>query len=423
MKLINLLLLGFLSTVSFLSLLACSDDTVAPSSPLRIVADIDNKTPEFYENTAIKIKAVDMKNNLIKATWNATDIDGVDLSFDPVTGINSETITIKITDKATAKGVINAKINIDGSLIETNITIIPSTIALKSIKVLPVDTVIKLVKDKGSVTLTALATFENNREVDITKDTVWSMQNTPDITLNVDTGTVTATAVVTSPSIVTGTFTSGTVEKKSESAITSELDTIAKITVTVDNNGTLKLPLGATKQLKAEATYTGGLTEDVTNEVSWTTSKAEVIMVDNDNGVITSKKVSGEAVITARSSNDKTDEITITGSAPELESVTIKPFDITTTDPKTVELELSNSDRVTAPTDIDATDFKWTVTLVGGGDAKDIAEINATTGVITAKAGVTNTEINISATLNDNIQPVNLPTIRVEPITVNVNTP
>ena len=427
MKLMKLLLIGFLSTVSFLSLLACSDDTVAPSStsPLRIVADMDNQTPELYENTTITLKAVDTENKPLKATWNATDTDGVTLSFDPITGISSETVTVKITDKATAKGVITAKINIDGTIFDTNLTIIPSTIALKSLKMLPVDAVIKIVKGKGSVKLRSYATFENNRSVEVTKDTVWSMTDTADIKLNADTGIVTATAVTGTPSIATGTFTSGSVEKSSESAIISKLDEIAKITVTVKDDETVKLPQGGSKQLIAIATYSGGVTDDVTDEVIWKTTDASIIQIDRSiNGKITGVKPSGTAIISAKSSTDKTDEIEITGSAPELTEVIITQADITDTTPVTPTITAKNS-MGNILIGFEATDFTWTLKLaIGGGtiNADKYAVIDEKTGVITAKENVLKTDVKITATLNDNKQPKNLPKVTVEPIQVKVTT-
>ena len=425
MKLINILLIGFLSTVSFLSLFACSDDTIAPSSttPLRIVADIDNQTPELYENTVITLKAVDSESKPIKAAWNATDTDGIDLSFDPTTVINSETITIKITDKATAKGVIIAKVNIDGTIFETDLKIIPSTIALKSVAVSPVDAVIKIVKGTGSLKLSTLATFENNRSVDVTKDTVWSMTNTADIKLNVDTGTVTATAVVSSPSIVTGTFTSGSVKKSDESAITSLEDIIGKITVSVKDDGTSKLPLGASKQLIATALYSSGVTGDVTDEVSWKTSDASIIQINQSvKGEIVGKKGLGSATITATFSNGKKDQVEITGSAPELTEIVITQADITDTKPNTPIIEATDSNNMTPQPKLEATDFTWTLTLVNGNDAKAVAIINEKTGIITAKENVSSTDIKITATLNNTKQPTNLSSIRVAPITVNIKT-
>ncbi len=419
MKLLKLLLIGFLSSVS---LLACGDDTIAPTSPkLKIVAEIDNGTPEFYADTTVMLKTVDANGNIIKSTWSTEDTAGVELSDNLATGVTSETVKVKVTDIASAKGVITAKINIDGVISTANLIIIPSEIALKSITISPVDPVIKLVKNKGKVTLTALATFENNRFVDATNDIVWSMPTTSNITIDHVTGIVTATAVITSPAIATGTFTSKTVERSNTTSITAVQDTVAKITVTVDNNGTLKLPNGAEKQLKAMATYIGGSTDDITDEVTWSTSDASVVSIDRSTkGVINGVKASGTAKISAESSNGKIGEITITGSPSELKSITITQNPITTIDAQTPTIVANNSD-TSQESSIDATDFKWTLTLVGGGDAKDIAEINTTTGVITAKSGVASNVV-IEAVLNDNKQPINLPIVIVEPITVKITT-
>ncbi len=419
MKSIKLLLIGFLSTIS---LFACGDNINSQStSPLRIVADIDNGTPELYDNATIMIKTIDINGSPVKSTWRATGIKGVDLSFDPESHTNSENITVKITDKTTAKGVIIAQVNIDGVLITASFKIVPSTTVLKSINVSPVDPIIKLVKNKGSVTLSALATFKNDRVIDITKDIIWSMENTPYLRLNPRMGIVTATGVVNIPSIATGSFTSGSVIQTGTSSITTEPDIIAKIEVTVDNDETSKLPKGAVKQLKAMATYLGGSVEDITSQVLWTTSKAEIIMVDSKTGIITGAKSSGSATLRAKSKNNKEGDIKITGSVPELISVTIKLDDIVTTHPIFATITAINSDGEPSST-IDASDFKWKLTLVGSGNINDIAEINEKTGEIIAKDNIASTEVKITATLNNNAQPQNISSVTVEPIIINIKT-
>ena len=127
----------------------------------------------------------------------------------------------------------------------------------------------------GTVTLKATANFADGSSTDVTSSAIW--KTTDSSVATVSTGLVTGAGVGSATISATfGGFT-GT------SAITVSAAKLVSVTCGPDP---LTIPIGVTGSLKATGTYAGGVTRDVTADVTWSTDDTTVATVDTK-GIVT----------------------------------------------------------------------------------------------------------------------------------------
>lgn len=322
MKLIRLLLIGFLSTIS---LLACCHDAPHPtSSQLKIVADMDNGTPELYKNTTIPLKAIHVDGTQTNATWSATDIDGVNLSYDHIAGVTTKTVSLKVTDPETAKGTIIATYTMpkgskaEGVTHTATYTIVPSTETVQSIEITPANKEIIIPHDNANATQAFVATaiFTDGNKFVITNDTDWSLpaisggltvdRNTGIVTATTDTTAIILTAKLYSITEVTGT--TNVTAKKDTTPIPT--DKVESFTIAGKSGGILPSTTGTLQMQVIETLAITGEQppKDIVAGDGYTCTVEGVFggaNVDKDTCIVTGIK-SGHVTVTATTTNPYT---------------------------------------------------------------------------------------------------------------------
>ncbi|MDR1582305.1 MAG: Ig-like domain-containing protein [Prevotellaceae bacterium] len=207
---------------------------------------------------------------------------------------------------------------------------------------------------------TLTATVEPNNAVD--KTVAWSSSDSEIAAVNVSTGEVTAKAE--GIATITAATANG---KKATCAVTVLKDIIVVTSVTVD---TLTLSLKKDEKYTLKATVEPSDASDKT--ITWSSSDSEIADVDTSTGEVTAK-AGGTATITATTTNGKTATCAVTVII-EATSVTVD---------RTLSLEVGETKTLRAtiePSDVSDKTITWS-----SGDP-EIAEIDPSTGEITAKA-------------------------------------
>jgi len=162
-----------------------------------------------------------------------------------------------------------------------------SNATLTSITVTPVNPIIA---SGATQQFTATGTYSNNTTQDITKTVTWSSSNTTDAPIS-NTGMVTTSSSAGTIKI-TITASSGSISGSATLAV------IASFEITPTNSN---IPLGATQQFTATATFSDSSTQDITTSVVWSSSIPTVAAFSNIagyNGLATSF-AAGQTSITA----------------------------------------------------------------------------------------------------------------------------
>ena len=160
----------------------------------------------------------------------------------------------------------------------------PVVPVLRSVEVTPEEASIEVGETQQ---FTATATYSGGSTVDVTADADWASSNTGVATID-DAGLATGVAAGTTG--ITATF-EGTMSDPARLNVSVVLESIA---VTPES---AKIDVGDTQQFTVIATYTGGITEDVTAEADWASSNTGVATID-DAGLATGV-AGGTAEITA----------------------------------------------------------------------------------------------------------------------------
>jgi hypothetical protein len=145
---------------------------------------------------------------------------------------------------------------------------------------------------------TAAGTYSDGSTRDLTASVAWSSSDTG-VAAIVAGGL--ATAVAAGPATITAS--SGAVKASASISVTYDQPHLQSISISAGGSQKLvNLPVGGSQQLRVIGTYTGNATQDLTSQVSWSSSDPSVATVTSS-GLVTSVGT-GEAMISARAETD-----------------------------------------------------------------------------------------------------------------------
>jgi uncharacterized protein YjdB len=190
--------------------------------------------------------------------------------------------TINPAGLATLVSVGTATITASSSGIVASTTLRITAATLVSIAITPADQTIDI---GASLELTATGTFSDGTEIDLTTQVAWT---TSDAALATVTDELGSNGVVTAVAAGTATITAslGTVGTISgtTTVVVNDPNAVVLVSIAVTAAGDVtSVPLGLTVQLTATGTYGDGSTADITDQVTWASSNAN-ITVSNDDG-------------------------------------------------------------------------------------------------------------------------------------------
>jgi hypothetical protein len=175
---------------------------------------------------------------------------------------------------------------------------------------------------------TATGLFSDNTHRDVTTEVIWSTSDTAIATVSNATGTQ-GVATGVAAGAVGITAQSGSLSTSVVMTVTSA--TLSSIGVTP---ASVTLPKGLTQALTATGTFSDGTTQDLTTQVTWSSSDAATASVSNadgSQGVVTAADPGGPVDITAtRDAVSGSSSVTVTDAA--VQSIAVTPA--TATAPK-----------------------------------------------------------------------------------------
>jgi len=205
-----------------------------------------------------------------QAAWTSTAPGFA--TVDPVSGIVTGLVVGTTTVTATYQGVTSDPVTIN--VIEPPIL---TALSINSGGNLDIGEILML---------SATATYSNSSSANVTRISSWSSSNPEFATVDPNTGVVTGVAPGTT--MITASY-NGLISP----AVTIDVITLDNISIT--NAGSVNV--GNTIGLGAIATYTDGISNDVTQQVLWTSSNPEFAAIGVD-GVVTGVAV-GTSMVTA----------------------------------------------------------------------------------------------------------------------------
>ncbi len=341
------------------------------------------------------------------ATFDSTGVLGY--LYSAVIGAQTINKAGHVTGKALGKTTITASSgSTSGS---TTITVTPAT--LVSIAVTPTN---PSIADGTTTQFTATGTFSDNTTQDLTTQVTWSSSSTNIATVSNSTGSNgLATAAATGSATITATS-GGTT---GSTTVTVTPATLVSIAVTPANPS---IALGTTKQFTATGSYSDGTTQNLTTQVTWSSSATAVATISNaagSNGLVTSVapgsttisatsgSISGSATLTVTPATLVS--LAVTPANPSISQGATKQFTATgtysdgTTQNLTTAVTWSSSATAVA-TISNAAGSNGLATAVAAGSTT----ITATSGSVSGTTGLTVTAITTgSATLSWNAPTTN----------------
>jgi len=266
---------------------------------------------------------------------------------------------------------------------------------------------------------TATGTFSDLSTQDITTSVTWSSSDDGIATISNTSGTQ-GRAMAVVPGTVTITATSGTISGSTQFTVTAA--TLVSIAVTPTNPTTVK---GLTRQFTATGTYDNATTQDLTDQVSWSSSNESIATISNaagDEGLATAVDP-GTVTITATSGVIfGTTQLTV--NAPSLVSISVTPTNPTTVKGLTRQFTATGTyDNATTQDLTDSPTLTWsssdnliaTISNTTGTDGLATA-VDPGTVTITATSGSIsgNTQFTVSAPtlLSISVTPSNPTTVK-----------
>ena len=165
--------------------------------------------------------------------------------------------------------------------------------------------------------LTAMATYSDGSEFDITDTVTWEAAD-PD------------TAIVSSSGVLSGVkqgHTTVSVTKGDMPGITVDVYVSAAVIEKIDvTPSPINIAKGLKKQLTAMATYSDGNEFDITDTVTWKSAAPNIAMVSST-GLLSSVGV-GSTTLTATKDNTTSDEVEVTVSPAVIGSIEVMPSSI-----------------------------------------------------------------------------------------------
>lgn len=259
-----------------------------------------------------------------------------------------------------------------------------------------------------TLSLTAIGTFTDNSTMDLSDTATWSSSNTAIATMAGRIATGVAVGNATISAVMNGVTGTATLQ------VTPAL--LVSIAVTPAN---VTLPLGSTRQFTATGTFTDSSTQNLTTQVTWTSSDDTRVAISNADGSrgLATGLNQGTVTITATLGG-------VTGSTG-LEVIGIVLQSITITSVTSGDLPVGRTRQLTATgtySDSSTADLTTQVTWTSSDDARaTVSNIDGSRGLVTAVAAggvtITATLAAVSGTLAINVVPPVLETITVTPAT------
>lgn len=233
--------------------------------------------------------------------------------------------------------------------------------------------------------------YSDGSKKEVTSSATWSSDSTSIASVGANTGLV--TPITEGAAIITAV--SGSLAAMADLTVTSA--TIDSITVSPK---ALSVPNGTTQQLTATAQLSDGSTQDITDQVVWSSSAALVATVDSSTGLVTGVADTGTADITAEISGlfgPLTDTATVTATIATLSQLTVSPATANLAKGLTKQFE-ANAVFTSGVSKNVTNDVAWsssssTVSIDNGGlataDSVGSSTITATLGGETSTAQVT----------------------------------
>jgi len=251
--------------------------------------------------------------------------------------------------------------------------------------------------------LTASAVLTDGSSQDVTNSVSWSSNQTSICTVSssalasaVNTGTCSATA------------TSGATSSSATLTVTPA--TLSNITITPPNPS---VNSGGSVQLKATGTFSDGSTQDMTNSLSYSSSKPAVALVTSSG--LLQGLAPGSATVTA-SLGSVSASFAVTVTAASLQTITIGTGTITVAAGISTQLSAIGS-----YSDGSTQDLSATVTWSSAATA--VAAVDATgkvTGLAVGSATITATLGSVSGTTSLTVTPATIVSISVNPLSVTI---
>ena len=303
-------------TVSDSRVVKVSSVTVTPSK-----AELNIGSTQTLEASVLPANA---SNPNLKWTSDHDDI----VSVEPDTG--------KVTALKAGKAIITATAT-DGSNQAGRCTITVKSEGEESVKVTSVSVMPKTVSLKAGETQTLTLTIKPDNATDNT--VTWSSDHTEFVTVNQNTGKVTAVAEGTAIITATANDGSGESDTCTVTVVPTEEETVPvkSITITPDP---AEVELGSSLKLAASVLPTNATNKDVT----WSSENPKIATVDESNGTIT-PIAEGTASITATAADgsgvSKTISLTVKpkGEGPvKVTSISVLPKTVTLAEGETQDL-------------------------------------------------------------------------------------
>ena len=282
---------------------------------------------------------------------------------------------------STGLGVTSISASVGGISGSTNLTV--SAAVLASIQVTPAN---PSIASGLTQQFTATGTYTDNSTQNLTTQVTWSSSNASVATVSNATGSQ-GLASSAGLGVTVVSATSGNVSGSSRLTVTAA--TLVSIQVTPANPS---LANGLTQQLTATGTYTDNSTQNLTTQVTWSSSNASVATVSNAGGSqgLASSAALGNTTIAA-TSGGASGSTTLTVTAAALVSIQVTPSDPMLSDGLTRQLTATGTFTDNSTQDV-TTQVTW-----ASADAAVAIVSNATgsQGLVTA-VGLGN--VTISAT-------------------------
>jgi uncharacterized protein YjdB len=312
------------------------------------------------------------------ATWSSDDsaiatINGSGLAIGVIPGSAAITASISSSDVQSAT---------------TTLTVTDAT--LNSLAITPANPSIANGLTKQFI---ATGTYSDGTSPDVTASVTWSSANTQVATVN-ESGL--ASGVAIGSALITASL--GSEETTTELTITDAI--LSSIALTpVDPS----IANGLTQQLTATATYSDGISVDITASATWLSADTDVATV-NDSG-LASALATGTSVVTATfGAKSATSTLTVTDAM--LSSIALTPVDSSIANGLTEQFTATGTYSDGTSVDITAS-VTWSsadtsvATVVSSGIARGIATgssvITATSGAISATSVLTVTDATLSS--------------------------
>ena len=283
------------------------DATLTVTAPVLTSVAVSPASASLALGTTVQLTATGIftdgstQNFTNSATWNSSNTNAASVSS---TGM--------VTSKALGSATISATYSgVSGS---ASLTVIAP--ALVSLAVSPTSASIA---QNTTLQFTAIGTFTDGSTQNVTASVQWTSTNRSVASINVNGVPGLAMGLAAGNSTITAT--SGSINSSAILTVTSA--TLVSIAVTPVN---ASIPLGTVQQFTATGTFSDGTTQNITNTVTWTSSKNGVVSI-TVSGLATAGNL-GTVTITA-ASGPVSGSTSLTVNAANLSSLTIPQGNVT----------------------------------------------------------------------------------------------